>query len=383
MTSSSDVHTVRFYPVGNGDSSQVILAGGKRLLFDYHHLASSEEDGVEIDLAKQLRDELKAAKKKSFDVVAFTHGDLDHIRGSTDFFVLEHSTTYQGGERIPIDELWVPAAMLLEECEKDQLKNEVYIWRREARYRLKQGKGIRIFSKPEKLKNWCKQNDVDFDKRKHLITDAGKTVPGFSTEADGVEFFCHSPFVKHVDEGDDLRNSCSLIFNVRFDVAGTITDYLAIGDSEWAILEDIVATTDAHGNMDRLKWNLFNIPHHCSYLALNREKGDTETVPAEGVQKLLRQGQPNAYVVSSSRPIRDSKAGREQVLPPHIQAKKAYEKYLAEVGGARFLTTMEEPSEKAPEPIDFQISFFGLKLVTKTRSAVVSVVSSPAPRAGR
>ena len=29
------MHKVRFYPVGNGDCSQILLADGRRLLFDY------------------------------------------------------------------------------------------------------------------------------------------------------------------------------------------------------------------------------------------------------------------------------------------------------------------------------------------------------------
>ena len=28
-------HNILFYPVGNGDTSQIILENGKRLLFDY------------------------------------------------------------------------------------------------------------------------------------------------------------------------------------------------------------------------------------------------------------------------------------------------------------------------------------------------------------
>ncbi len=81
------MHKVTFYPVGNGDTSQIILENGKRLLFDFRILAcSTEDDRPEIDLAKHFKEELKAAKKKSYDAVAFTHGDDDHICGSTGGF---------------------------------------------------------------------------------------------------------------------------------------------------------------------------------------------------------------------------------------------------------------------------------------------------------
>ena len=98
-----------FYPVGNGDTSQIILDNGKGILLDFRHLAKCETPEVpEINLAARLREELKKASKTSFDV-ALTHGDSDHICGSTDFFVLGHAAKYQGGDRVAIDELWVPS----------------------------------------------------------------------------------------------------------------------------------------------------------------------------------------------------------------------------------------------------------------------------------
>lgn len=213
------MHKVIFYPVGNGDTSQIVLENGKRLLFDFRHFGcSDDEDEPEIDLKKRLKEELKDAKKKSFDVVAFSHGDDDHICGSTEFFELQHSSKYQGEGRVPIDELWVPAGMILECGTRDDRDKEFIIWRQEARYRLIKGKGIRVFSKPEKLKSWLEEQGLTVDDRRSVITDAGKVVPGFTLADDGVEFFCHSPFIKHCDGEDVIRNDSALIFNVRFQV---------------------------------------------------------------------------------------------------------------------------------------------------------------------
>lgn len=377
------MHKVLFYPVGSGDTSQIILKNGRRILMDYRHLEKAETGkGPEINLKERLRTELKDAGKKTFDVVALTHGDDDHICGSTDFFELLHAKKYQGGDRIPIDELWVPAAMILEEGTRDGQTSEYIIWRQEARHRLREGKGIRVFSKPEKLKNWLEMEGLKLDSRRDLITDAGKLVPGFTLASDGVEFFCHSPFVKHVDGGDDLRNSCALVFNVRFKVEDTIIDYLAIGDSEWSVLEDIVETTQAHKNDDRLCWDLYNIPHHCSYRALSDAKGDTETEPKAKIKELLLKGRANGYLVSSSLPIPDSKDAREQAQPPHVQARKCYETYLRKVNGARFLVTMEESPANKPAPIVFVIDKYGVCRETVVTSPEVSIVSSRPPRAG-
>lgn len=376
-------HRIIFYPVGNGDTSQIILENGKRILMDYRHRKKTEEgEGPEINLKARLKQELKDAGRDSFDVVAFTHADTDHIENSTEFFELRHATKYQGNGRIKIDTLWVPAAMVLEMGTNGQQSSEFVIWRQEARHRLKEGKGIRVFSKPEKLKDWLEENDLTLESRRHLITDAGQLAPEFDIETDGVEFFCHSPFIKHVDDGDDLRNAASLIFNVRFRRNGTDYDYLAVGDSEWSVLEDIVTTTKTHGNMDRLAWDLYNIPHHCSYLALSDEKGEFETTPKPLVEELLLLGKEGAYIVSSSCPILDTKEGREQTQPPHIQAKKCYETYRKKTGGAKFLVTMEEPNATKPEPLEFKVDNQGLSLARAAALAASVIISKPAPRAG-
>jgi len=376
-------HRIVFYPVGNGDTSQIILENGKRILMDYRHRKKTEEgEGPEINLKARLKQELKDAGRDSFDVVAFTHADTDHIENSTEFFELRHASKYQGNGRIKIDTLWVPAAMVLETGTNGQQSSEFVVWRQEARHRLKEGKGIRVFSKPEKLKDWLEENDLTLESRRHLITDAGQLALEFDIVTDGVEFFCHSPFIKHVDDGDDLRNAASLIFNVRFRKNGTNYDYLAVGDSEWSVLEDIVTTTKAHGNMDRLAWDLYNIPHHCSYKALSDEKGEFETTPEAGAKEILLAGKEGGYLVSSSDPILDTKEGREQTQPPHIQAKKCYERYLKQVDGAKFLVTMQEPNAAKPEPLEFKVDDQGVSLSRAATSAAGLIIAKPAPRAG-
>ncbi len=377
------MHTVTFYPVGNGDTSQIVLENGKRLLFDCRHLKKTENgEGPEINLADRLRKELKTANRTDFDVVAFTHGDADHIENSTEFFELLHAKKYQGNDRIKIKTLWVPAAMILEECTSDQLSEEFVIWRREARHRLKEGKGIRVFSKPDKLKDWLKENGLTLESRKHLFTDAGQLVSDFTLTGDGVEFFCHSPFIRHVDEQEIMRNDAALIFNVRLQAETSVFDYLAVGDSKWEILEEIVTITKKHGNDDRLNWDLYNIPHHCSYQALCDEKGETETIPKPLIKELLLNGRENAHIVSSSNPIEDTPEGRSQSLPPHIQARKCYESHLKEIDGGKFFVTMEEPNTEKPEPLVFNIGKDGISKAGGTISGVGSVISYPAPRAG-
>jgi hypothetical protein len=88
--------------------------------------------------------------------------------------------------------------------------------------------------------------------RDHLFVDAGTVVPGFTLQEDNVEFFCHSPFVEHCDDGDIIRNSAALVFNVRLQADGRTYDYLEVGDADYCDLERIVDITKYHGNEDRL-----------------------------------------------------------------------------------------------------------------------------------
>lgn len=186
-----------------------------------------------------------------------------------------------------------------------------------------------------------------------------------------------------MDGSDDLRNEAALVFNVRFKAGSNTFDYFAIGDSKWDVLEDIVQATKDNDNEDRLGWDLFNIPHHCSYLALSDEKGDRETVPKPLVKELLQHGHSNAYMVSSSKEINDNDQGYDQTQPPHIQAKNCYNKYLSENDGAKLYVTMEEPNTDKPEPLEFEIKSDGITRKSKIAATAASIiVSKPAPRAG-
>lgn len=389
------IHRIKFYPVSNGDTSQFILANGKRLIFDFNHRKTGEAvDSPHIDLKAHLKKELDDAGKNTVEVFALTHADTDHLAGASDFFYLNHASKYQGEGRIKIETLWVPAVMLLEKYRRNESHPEYAPWAEEAWHRLLEGKGVRIFSKPKELATQLteelKKIKLPANSRDHLFTHAGEFVPGFSLDTDGLELFTHSPFADHKEDGTTVeRNEESLMFHVRFSADGKTTDMIQCGDSEAEALEWIVTKTQKEKKDERLCWDLFNIPHHCSYLALNinGQKGDKKTVPLPKVKELLDFGRPGAYIVSSSFSIPDNNKAYEQTQPPHIQARKTYEDALDEIGGTAFLVTMEESTEKKQEPIEFEISSRGLKrtkiaTATDKISAAAIITSNSAPRAG-
>ena len=367
-----------FYPLGNADSCLMDLANGKKLLFDYANTrCADEDDDKRIDLPTELRNNLQAAKRTELDVVAFSHLDQDHTCGASEFFYFEHDKQYQSDDRIKIAEMWVPAAVLIET--KDTLGDEHKIIQAEARHRVCNKKGIRVFSRPGLLKDWLESRGMTLDEVCHLITDAGQIVPGFSREEDGVEFFVHSPFAKRLNECEVVdRNSDSLVLQVTFDNYGTETKVILAADSPYDVLSDLVDVTRWHKREERLEWDVVKLPHHCSYLSLGPEKGKNTTEPVPNVKWLFEdKGRAGGIIVSTSCPIPTEDTDQ----PPHRQAANYHRDNVSDKDG-EFCVTMEFPSVAKPEPLVIEITGLGAKVLKRNRSGAATVTGVSAPRAG-
>ena len=376
------MHKMTFFPLGNADCCRIDLGNGRKILFDYANTRDSEdEDDPRCDLEQELRDDLEDADRDSFDVVAFTHLDEDHYKGATEFFWLDHADKYQCEDRIKIDVMWVPAAAITEEgIEKEEGK----IIQKEAQHRFKNGEGIRVFSRPGRLKDWCKKNDVDFEKRKHLITDAGQVSPEFTTSDDEVEFFVHSPFAKRLDENNvEDRNQDAIVMQATFTVDGTETKALLMSDATHEVITDIVEITQAKERTQKLEWDIAKLPHHCSYLSIGPDKGTDKTVPVDAVKNLFEDnGQEGGIMVSTSKPIptKGSKGDKDSD-PPHRQAANYYKEDAVD-SADNFKVTMEHPKESAPRPLEIVID--ESKATVRKRAAIAgaAAVSVRPPRAG-
>lgn len=370
------MHTITFYPLGNADTCLVELEGGKKLLFDYAAMRGDKDDDLRADLPEELRGKLRKAGRDYFDVVAFTHADDDHIHGSTEFFHLKHSKDYQDKDRIAIEELWVPAALVVDTDE--EILEEVKLLRNEARYRLKEGKGIRVFSRAAKLEEWLKSQGLRLEDRKHLISDAGTVVPGFTKENDGVDFFVHSPFAVRNNDILEDKNTCSIILQASFSVEEMTTDLFLCGDAPYDILQKIVESTKMHKNEDRLRWDVFDIPHHCSYTALGDEKGSSKTKPVEEVRWLLEdQAGKGGILVSCSDVIPDMDTDQ----PPHKQAYAYYTDVQTKIDG-ELQVTMQYPKRSKPEPLVIKIQKTGAAVEKAILGAAPLISRSTPPRAG-
>ena len=141
---------------------------------------------------------------------------------------------------------------------------------------------------------------------------------------------------------------------------------------------EIVNLTRKYKRDERLEWDVFKLPHHCSYLSLGPDKGKTKTIPHKKVAWLYEeQGHDHGIVVSMSNPIPDEDTDQ----PPHMQAAN-YHRDTATNRVGQFIVTMEHPSAAAPEPLIIKIDRFKATVEKKQKTGVVAATSVSAPRAG-
>ncbi|MCI0461248.1 MAG: hypothetical protein L0Z62_30235 [Gemmataceae bacterium] len=372
-----------FFPLDNADTILIDLANKKKVLFDYADMRSDSDDDKKIDLRDTLWKDLKDDKRDGYDIFAVTHLDNDHTCKADEFFYLDHAKNYQEGDRAKIGTLWVPAGVLFES--RNDLKAGACALQAEARHRLVEGYGIRVFSRPQVLKDWLADRGIKIEDRDHLITDAGNLAPELNLWSDGVEFFVHSPFAWRQDEDDEAidRNGNSLVMQATFSVNGVRTRAILGSDVNYEALTLIVKTTKRHKRQDRLLWDIFKLPHHCSYLTLSDECGKEKTVPVEQVKWLFEdRGQRGGIIISTSKPIPEKGSQEDKsIQPPHRQAANYYREVADDKDG-EFKVTMEHPKMSAPKPLVIEIDGMGHRIKKEQVIGPAAVASTYAPRAG-
>lgn len=346
---------ITFFNLGNADSTLIrINRTGKTIVWDYANMQGEKHCDLPAEMNKRIT-------KDHCDVACFTLGDEDHVKGMSEYFYLEHSSSYQDSKRKKIKELWVPAAILLES--RNDLCEDAKLLKAEAKHRfLKMKSKVLVFSKPDALKEWVEKEGVKFKDVEHLIIDAGKLIPGWDKLTDGIEFFVHSPFKGHVDDNTEIdRNTAAIIVQATFG-NNTETKMILGGDADSDNWRDIVKISRYKKSQDRLVWDLFHISHHCSYKALNlEEKGNSKTIPIPEVKWLFEnQAQQNHLMISPSDIIpRDT---TDQ--PPHFQAYNYYNEDVAPNKAGKIIVTMENPSKTKPMPLEVEVSENGYNIIS-------------------
>lgn len=363
--------SITFYPVGNGDTNLIRLNDGTTIIIDCHVLDDAIFD-VKNHLVEMLN---RKSGVPHADVFILTHPHDDHIHGFSNTFYVgdpgKYSKKDEKEDRIIIDELWFAPRIFNDEDQ--DITDEAKTFKKEAERRIdiyKSGDESRLLP-GNRLRLIGATDNLDCDGLDDLLTIPGQTLNRINgdTKKD-FRFFVFAPVKKDSDNDDIEANNTSIVLQARFDVDGEPDAVRAFfgGDAESSVWQRIVKVNDD----ENLTWDLLLAPHHCSWTFFN-EKGDD---PLEESLHLLNQKRGKAYIVASSKPIKDNDDN-----PPSYKAKK---QYLKIVGDDRFLCTDENSSEENPEPIHFLLSKKG---ITKSRysesnqratvAAVSNVVSTP------
>lgn len=357
-------HLLKFYPVDNGDTTLITLTDNTTILIDIKIRDGEESSaGNKIyPVKKDLLASIQRRNKNAFvDLFIVTHPDEDHCLGYEKNFYRgdpdKYSESNRNNDEIIIDELWV-TSMVFNGASNDDAK----ALKREAERRRK----LWDDNKPEKDRpgNRIRMIGYDGDDKFENVPNSvpgdtlnninGKTISNF-------EFFIHAPFKKHLIEAtaEKDKNFSSIAMQARFKINASDSNwsffYLFGGDADHNIWAEILKKSEEHGNKEKLKWDIFMAPHHCSWTYFNNvpygEMEENKT-PKDSSLKILDYKKSGAIIISSSKAIINNNDN-----PPHYQAKQWY---LKKVAASEFLNTAIEPSEKKPEPIVFEVTSNGI-----------------------
>lgn len=367
--------SITYFPVGNGDTSLIRLSDKTAIIIDSNirHASRDEEDESCYDVHAHLLAELERdSEGRPFtDAFILSHPDQDHCRGFESTFHTGPPDTYKKKddetEKILISELWF-SRRIFANFEEEELCGDAEVFLKEAIRRIKLYKS----KDPKRHLAGNRLRVIGYgDSEMTEGLDEITTPPGSSINLingslkKDFAFFVHAPFKHHVDSRWSPRNNTSIVLQARFDVDGVACASRALfgGDACWEIWAAILRRSVR----DTLEWDIFLAPHHCSWSFFNETPYEEHKVPQDSSLEVLDHRREGAFVVASSKPIKD-----DDDNPPHYAAKV---EYVRAVGSDRFLCTGEHPSEDKPMPIIFAMTSNG---PVKDESATASRVRSAA-----
>lgn len=328
------------WPVGNGDSTTIVVDSPTCLQVDLNHLENPDDDrsaAIVDELVERLP---KVEGRPYLSAFALTHPDQDHCRGFTRLL-----------EEVDIGELWF-TPRVFREYKKD-LCDDAKDFKREAERRVNKtidtdgdpgaGNRVRVFGYSDLLGKDFEQFPED------RLTVPG-TELGVIDERDVTDYFrafVHAPF-KDDDAGE--RNDTSLGMQITLYDGTDELRALLLGDLSYPIIKRIFNVSDA----DDLAWNVLLAPHHCSKAAMywKDDGDDDESLKKHIVDEMADASMAPNRVVSSSHTVPSSNKPGDN--PPHAKAKKQYESITDS-----FLCTMDQDDPIVAELKDGGVVFTG------------------------
>ncbi len=351
MTFELPTRGLVFWPVGNGDSTTIVIDPKTCLQIDLNHLEKSEDDDASWPVVDELVKHLPKVNRRPYlAAFALTHPDQDHCRGFAKLL-----------NEVDIGELWF-TPRVFREYKKD-LCDDAVAFKKETERRVQKaidakhapgsGDRIRVFGYSDLLEE---DDFKDFPKDRLTVPGNELTVVDEKDLAGHFRAFVHAPF-KDDDAGE--RNDTSLAMQVTLHAGPQRLRALLLGDLPYPIIKRIFAISDA----EDLAWNVLLAPHHCSKAVMywKNDGDDDEKLKKHIVDEMDEAAQDPNRVVSSSNPVPSSnKAGDN---PPHAKAKTQYETITDS-----FLCTMDQDEPIVAELDHQRIVLAGVATASKSAS---------------
>ena len=342
-----------FWLVGNGDSTTIAVNEDVVMQLDLHQLKKAENEDDDHSLIIDELERLLPEKdgKPYLSVFALTHPDKDHIGGFEDFL-----------DRITIGEIWFTPRIFREYDE--ELCNDAVVFKEEVERRrdvaIKKGgepdsgDRIRIIGHDDIL------NDEEYDG----FPEKCRTIPGNSiyrldgeNYSDEFEAFVHAPFK---DDSAGERNDTSLAMQVALWDGDKCLKGLFLGDLKYPTIKKIFDKTKERNRAEKLKYNCFLAPHHCSksVMYFQTEGEEKATLKQDILDEFEEAALDGAYIIASCESDFTDEKGKN---PPHAKARDRYEEII---DSGKFLCTHEHSSDASnPEPIRFELEEEGISYI--------------------
>ncbi len=328
-------HIIKYYPVGNGDTSLIKLKDDTTIITDCR--IRKAEDGI-FDVKKDLLDSLETNNEgNSFvDLFILTHADQDHCHNFSKHFYKGDPKKYDSNnsdhkDKIIIDEIWVTTMLFTTDQSEDAnyIRNEV-----NRRKRLYKDNDSKRNDRGNRLVLVGYDENSEFDNvPTHIPGDVVESVN--DKELGDFSFFIHAPFKKDLEEAQAIkdRNASSIIYQGRFadNDGNVICKIMHSGDADHYRWKTIKEKTEDSDNEETLEWDIFLSPHHCSWSFFNDTPQKDNKTPKNTSLEILDYKLEGAKVIASCKEIENNDDN-----PPHYKAK---EEYIDKVGEDDFVNT--------------------------------------------
>lgn len=351
MTFKLPTKGIVFWPVGTGDSTTICVDSNTVIQIDLRHLvAADDDDDPREPIVDRLVKLLPTRNGQPYlSVFVLTHPDKDHCQGFKEL-----------KDRVAIGELWFSPRIFFEySCD---LCDDAKDFEKEAKRRV---------SKTIEKKGDVKSGDLVRIIGYHSLLDEAEYAgfpedrlsrPGdLITSLDGddrsdvFDAFVHAPIKE--DEEDEKRNETSVGLRIQVKEGDHTGQALLLGDLSYPSIRRVFDETKNHNNEDKLTWDVFLAPHHCSKSVMyHKNEGEAEeSLKQDILDDIESAAETIGFIIASSDPIPAKNESGDN--PPHSKAKARYE----EIAPNGFLCTGEHPNEHGPEPIVFEVTAEGFE----------------------